>query len=121
MSVLAAYIERATAGSLTPIDLANAVQAVRASAGAAGVKQLYDAWLAHNGQDPLLYAVLFNYGVFLTDTGDLVAARVCLERAVGVKPDFMPSYINLGRIYERLGSTELAVRQWNEVTRALAD
>ncbi|SRR5579859_1523289 len=121
MSVLAAYIERAAAGSLNAMDLANAVQAVRASAGPAGVRALYDAWLAHNEKDHLLYAVLFNYGVFLTDIGDLAAARVCLERAITVKADFMPLYINLGRIYERLGSTDLAIRQWSEVTRALAD
>jgi predicted O-linked N-acetylglucosamine transferase (SPINDLY family) len=85
------------------------------------VKQLYEAWIAHNGGDLLLYAVLFNYGVFLTDTGDLGGARTCLERAIAVKPDFMPPYINLGRIYERMGSADLAVRQWTEVTRALAE
>jgi len=121
MSVLAAYIERASAGSLNAMDLATAVHVVRASAGPAGVRALYDAWLAHNEKDHLLYAVLFNYSVFLTDTGDLAAARVCLERAITVKADFMPLYINLGRIYERMGSTDLAIRQWTEVTRALAD
>jgi predicted O-linked N-acetylglucosamine transferase (SPINDLY family) len=117
MSVLAAYLERASAGTLTAVDMATATQMVRQSSGPAGVKALYDAWLARNDEDTLLYAVLFNYGVFLTELSDIDGARSCFDRAIALKPDFMPAHINLGRLYERLGSPDLALRQWDEVLR----
>ena len=120
MNALAAFLERAKARSLTAMDLANAVQLVRGGAGPAGVKLLYDTWLEHNPDDQLLYAVLFNYAVALTDFGDLATAKTLLDRAIAIKPDFMPPYINLGRIYERLGATEIAVKYWTEVTKHLA-
>jgi len=120
MSVLATYLQRATARTLTAMDLATAAPLVRHSAGPAGVKQLYETWLAHNEEDTLIYAVLFNYGVFLTDLGDIDGARANLHRAIDIKPDFMPAHINLGRLYERLGSTDLALRQWDEVLRGMA-
>src|SRR5579859_3005077 len=119
MSVLAAYLERASAGTLTAVDMATATHIVRQSAGPAGVKELYDAWLARNEDDTLFYAVLFNYGVFLTDLGDIAGARTCLDKAIALKPDFMPAHINLGRLYERMGSADLALRQWNEVLRGM--
>ncbi len=112
MSVLATYLGRAAAGTLTAMDLATAAPLVRHNAGPAGVKQLYETWLAHNEEDTLIYAVLFNYGVFLTDIGDIAGARTCLDRAIALKPDFMPAHINLGRLYERMGSADLALRQW---------
>src|SRR5579859_278134 len=120
MSALAAFLDRARARTLTAMDMANAVQLIRASAGPAGVKQLYDTWLEHNPDDQLLYAVLFNYAVALTDFGDLAGAKTLLDRAIKLKPDFMPPYINLGRIYERLGAADIAVKHWNVVTKTLA-
>lgn len=103
------------------MDLAVAIPSVRQGSGMEGVRQLYEAWLQHNEDDPLLYAVLFNYAVAMTDAGDLAAARAGFERAIALKPDFMPPYINLGRIYERLGGPDFALRQWGEVVRALGD
>jgi predicted O-linked N-acetylglucosamine transferase (SPINDLY family) len=120
MSALAAYLERATAGTLTAVDMATVAHIVRQSAGPAGVRQLYDTWLAHNEDDTLFYAVLFNYGVFLTDIGDIAGARTCLDKTIALKPDFMPAHINLGRLYERMGSADLALRQWNEVLRSMS-
>ena len=121
MSSLASLIERAAAHSLSPMDLASVMPSVRQSAGAEGMRQLYEAWLQHNEEDPLLYAVLFNFAVAMTEAGDLATARTGFERAIAIKPDFMPPYINLGRIYERLGGAEFALRQWSEVVRALSE
>jgi predicted O-linked N-acetylglucosamine transferase (SPINDLY family) len=120
MSALAAFLDRARARTLTAMDMANAVQLIRASVGPAGVKLLYDTWLEHNPEDQLLYAVLFNYAVALTDFGDLAGAKTLLDRAIELKPDFMPPYINLGRIYERLGAADIAVKHWSVVTKNLA-
>jgi len=120
MSPLPAFLERAKAKTLTAMELAHAVQLVGATAGPAGVKRLYDGWIEHNEDDQLLYAVLFNYAVFLTDLGDLNGAKTLLDRAIALKPDFMPPYINLGRLYERLGATDIAVKYWTAVTQNLA-
>ena len=56
----------------------------------------------------------------LADAGKLAPARELLERAVALNPEFMPAYINLGRVYERLGMVSLAVVQWSAVAAKLA-
>jgi predicted O-linked N-acetylglucosamine transferase (SPINDLY family) len=94
-------------------ELVRTVETLRTSGQAGSATALYSTWIEHNGDNPLLYAVLFNYAVTLTDAGQLESARTVLERAVGLNPDFMPLHINLGRVYERLGAVGLAVMQWS--------
>jgi len=94
-------------------DLIRTTETFKQSGQAASVETAYAAWIEHNQNDPLLYAVLFNYSVTLSDSGKLDQARECLERAIALSPDFMPAYINLGRIYERLGKAGLAIIQWS--------
>lgn len=117
--LLATALRRATERVMTVLDLIQTVERVRAADGEAGVQQLYDTWITHNPQDPLLYAVLFNYAVTLTDTGSLDKARETLERAQSIKPGFMPVHINLGRILERQGNIQQAVLQWTKVIDGL--
>ncbi|MBI1686835.1 O-linked N-acetylglucosamine transferase, SPINDLY family protein [Caulobacter hibisci] len=106
--------------ALSVVELINAAEGVRRAQGPAAAVALYQAWIAANGDNPLLYAVLFNFAVVLTDSGDLAGARSQLERAVVVNPDFIPTYINLGRVYERMGAANLAVLQWTAATDRLA-
>ena len=82
--------------------------------------ELYKIWLNHNPNDPLLYAIYFNYGVALSDSGDLLGAKAALEKAIEVNPDFMPPYINLGTLLERLGAVDKAYTQWAAVVNRLA-
>lgn len=107
-------------GAMGVMELTSAAAAIGAASGPAGVKALYDAWIERHPDDPLLYAVLFNYGVALTDLGDLAGAQACLQRSIGLKPDFMPARINLGRLHERQGVLDQAVLQWTQVTASLA-
>src|SRR3954469_11161670 len=93
-------------------DLIRAVEVLRTSGQPRAVEMLYAAWVEHNESHPLMYAVLFNYAVALADSEQLDAARQCLERAIGLNADFIPAYINLGRVYERLGSVAAALAQW---------
>jgi len=82
--------------------------------------ELYKIWLNHNPSDPLLYAIYFNYGVALSDSGDLPGAKEALEKAIEINPDFMPPYINLGTLLERMGAVDKAYTQWAAVVNRLA-
>jgi predicted O-linked N-acetylglucosamine transferase (SPINDLY family) len=104
---------RPMAQELSVPDLIRAVEVLKQSGQTQAVATLYSAWIEHNAQNPLLYAVLFNYAVALSDAEQLEAARQCLEQAIALNADFIPAYINLGRIHERLGSVGLALAQWS--------
>ena len=108
------------AQGLSVAELINAVEMRKVSLGAGAAADLYGAWVDHNVDHPLRYAVLFNYAVLLTDAGALDQARARLEQAIIANPDFTPAYINLGRVYERMGSTGLATLQWSNAVDRLA-
>jgi predicted O-linked N-acetylglucosamine transferase (SPINDLY family) len=103
----------AMAQSLSVTDLIRAAETLKRSGQAGSVENLYATWVQHNATHPLLSAVLFNYSVVLSDAGKLELAREALERTLKANPDFIPAYINLGRVYERLGNVGLAVLQWS--------
>ncbi|HYD65852.1 O-linked N-acetylglucosamine transferase [Azospirillum sp.] len=117
---LSTAMQRAKDRDLSVMDLIRVAEEVKVTAGPAAVLALYDAWIRHNGDHPLLYAVLFNHSVVLADGGELDAARDCLEQALSINPDFMPAYINLGRVCERLGDAGKAVLQWSVLVDRLA-
>jgi predicted O-linked N-acetylglucosamine transferase (SPINDLY family) len=94
-------------------DLIRAVELMKKNGQAQAVVALYAAWIAGHPNHPLLYAVLFNYAVTLSDSGQLDAARQMLEHAIAQNPEFMPAYINVGRVYERLGNVGLALTHWS--------
>jgi predicted O-linked N-acetylglucosamine transferase (SPINDLY family) len=101
------------AQELSVPDLIRAVELLKQGGQSGAAAALYATWIEHNPQHPLLYAVLFNYSVALGDAEQLEAARGCLERAIALSPDFIPAYINLGRIHERSGNVGLALSQWS--------
>lgn len=101
------------AQELSVPDLIRAVELLKQAGQSAAAAALYATWIEHNPTHPLLYAVLFNYSVALGDAEQLEAARGCLERCIALSPDFIPAYINLGRIHERSGSIGLALSQWS--------
>lgn len=107
-------------GSLSVADLIRTTETFKQSGQTASVETAYAAWIAANAADPLLYAVLFNYSVVLSDNGKLDAAQQCLEQAIALSADFMPAYINLGRIYERQGKIGLAIIQWSAALARMA-
>ncbi|HYD15164.1 MAG TPA: glycosyl transferase [Hyphomicrobium sp.] len=72
----------------------------------------YRDWIARHPGEPLLHAVYFNYGVALNKSGDRYGAMNALRTSLTLKPDFMPSHINLGRLLEDDGQAGLAVTQW---------
>ena len=117
---LPSAVRRARQPEVGVLQLITLVESLKASAPQDDISALYNAWIDHHPDDPLLYAALFNHAVVLTDAGDLTGARACLERVLSLNPNFMPALINLGRIHERLGVTSLAVRFWSSVVDKLA-
>jgi predicted O-linked N-acetylglucosamine transferase (SPINDLY family) len=80
--------------------------------------ELYRIWLAHNAAHPLRYAVLFNYGVLLADSGDVQSALTIYQAAAAEKADFLAPYINLGTLQERLGHPDAAIASWMKAAEA---
>ncbi|WP_031238208.1 O-linked N-acetylglucosamine transferase, SPINDLY family protein [Asticcacaulis sp. AC466] len=104
---------------MTVMELIQSAEALKAAGQEAGAIALYNQFLAQNPDHPLLYALLFNLGVILTDAGDLAQARDVMERVVDLNPDFHSVYINLGRIHEGLGNNAQAVITWNTLASRL--
>jgi len=117
--VLAPSVIRSMARGFSVFDLIKTAETMKASGQDASVELLYASWIQQNPDNPLLYAVLFNYSVVLSDLGKLQPAKECLERAIAINADFMPPYINMGRLYERTGAIGMAVVQWSAVLSKL--
>lgn len=99
--------------------LFTAVDALRAEGQPALVFELYQIWLRHNPDDPLRTAVLFNYGTALIEAKDFNGAKAALEAAIQASPGFVPPYINLGNVCERLGRQDEALQRWMQAVTAL--
>jgi predicted O-linked N-acetylglucosamine transferase (SPINDLY family) len=108
------------ARGLSVTDLIRTTETLKQSGQARASEALYATWIEQNPQHALLYAILFNYSVALSDSGKLAEARQCLERAISLNADFMPAYINLGRVCERLGTPAVSLAQWSAVAAKLS-
>jgi predicted O-linked N-acetylglucosamine transferase (SPINDLY family) len=111
--LLASALMQSTARNLSVTDLIRTADTLKAGGQKGSAERLYGTWVQHNADHPLLFAILFNYSVALTEADKLDEAQQCLERAIALNADFMPAYINLGRVYERKGSVGLAVMKWS--------
>lgn len=111
--ILSPALLQAMVGSLSVTDLIRTVETFTKSGQSASAEAAYGFWIEQNSDNTLLYAVLFNYSVILSESGKLDTAQAMLERAITLQPDFMPAHINLGRIFERQGKVGLAVVQWS--------
>jgi predicted O-linked N-acetylglucosamine transferase (SPINDLY family) len=113
-------LKRAMEKQLTVMDLLRAVGDLIGAGENHLAIALYREWLAYNQDNPLLYAVYFNYGVLLTGAGELDAAEAAMRDAIRVNPDFYPPYINLGHVYERKGIAGAGVNQWYALINRLS-
>jgi len=118
--ILSSALIQSMARDFSVAELIRTTDTLKQSGQLNSMQTLYATWIEHNQDNPLLYAVLFNYSVTLADAGKLAPARACLERAIAINPGFMPAYINLGRVYERLGMVSQAVVQWSALLAQLA-
>jgi len=117
--LLADSANLAVARRLTVIELFSRAAALSSCNENQLAAELYKTWIAHNSDDNLLHAVYFNYGVTLGGIGDRAGAINAYREGIRVKPDFYPSYINLGRMLEDSGQGGAAVTKWLELVNGL--
>jgi predicted O-linked N-acetylglucosamine transferase (SPINDLY family) len=80
---------------------------------------LYKNWIACNSNDQWLHVAYFNYSVALAKSGDRLGAINATRECIRLKPEFQPSYINLGRLLEDAGQAGEAITQWKALTDQL--
>ncbi|HYC18767.1 MAG TPA: glycosyl transferase [Pseudolabrys sp.] len=113
-------VQRAISHQLSIADLISCATRLDSCGQKQFVAELYKAWIAHNSDDNLLHAAYFNFAVVLADLGDRAGAINALQECIRLKPDFYPSYINLGRVFEDSGQPGAAVTQWLKLVQNLA-
>lgn len=114
-----ASLARIRAGQLDLAGLVHATETLKGQGRPESTIELYKTWIALNPDHPLVYAAYFNYGMALSDRGDIVGAVNVLRETIRIKPDFYAAQINLGSALERLGQVGAAVTAWNGVSSAL--
>jgi predicted O-linked N-acetylglucosamine transferase (SPINDLY family) len=100
------------APSINVFELFQQAEALRIGGDSVAAGALYEGWIAGNQGNALLYAAHFNYSIMLSNQGNLLAARDALVTTLELNPEFMPAYINLGGLLERLGAPEQGLFQW---------
>lgn len=107
-----AALQRATTGELSFSDAITAAQQLTQAGQPAQARQLYQVWLALNGEHPLAFIAHFNCSTLMAQLGDAAGAEAALRAALQRNPDFAPAHINLGSALERRGAAREAVEQW---------
>jgi predicted O-linked N-acetylglucosamine transferase (SPINDLY family) len=120
VDLFAASVHRAMSGRLSIPDLFDCTATLTSLGQKQSAVELYKTWIAHNADDKLLHAVYFNYGIALVAVGDRVGAINAYRESIRLKPDFYPSYINLGNALEGCGQAGTAVAKWLEVVNNLS-
>ena len=122
-SIIAVYrdaVARATAKQLSVVDLFKTTATLDSINQRSLSLEIYKTWIAFNADNELLFAVYYNFGVALNAVQDRTGAINALRECTRLKPDFQPSYINLGRALEDAGQTGEAVSQWLALCAKLA-
>lgn len=107
-----AALQKVTSGDLNLNELIAAAQQLTQAGQPDLARQLYQVWIAMNGDHPLLFIAHFNCSTFMAQAGDHAGALASLRAALAVNPDFAPAHINLGSALERQGDGAAAVEQW---------
>ncbi|MGE3930128.1 MAG: N-acetylglucosamine transferase [Hyphomonadaceae bacterium] len=105
-------LQKITAGGLGFHDMIAAAHQVTASGQPDQARQLYQVWIAMNGEHPLVFIAHFNCSTLQSQLGDAAGAEASLRAALQKNPDFAPAHINLGSALERRGGAKEAVEQW---------
>lgn len=107
-----AALQKVTAGPLPLGDLIAAAQQLTGAGQIEQARQLYQVWLAMNGDNPLAFIAHFNCSTIQQQLGDAAGAEISLRAAIAQNPDFAPGHINLGSALERRGAARDAIEQW---------
>lgn len=101
-------------------DLVGRAHGLAAAGDTVAAAALYAEWAAQEPDDPALHAVHFNRGVLLSAIGDLAGAAEAFSAAIRRDPGFLPPYVNLGAVLERMGAAAQAFGHWSHVANRLS-
>ena len=113
-------IGRAMEGSLSAGDLFGAASQLSEENEPFLIIELYKNWIKYNTNNPLAFAVYFNYATELTKSNQFSAAINALRESIKINPNFFPPYLALGTVYERIGEQNKAIDCWQQVVIKLA-
>ena len=102
----------ATFSNMSLFQILGAIESLPQDTAKGRKLELYEAWISNNQNNPQIYMMYFNYGSNLSSENKLNEAKEVLEAAIRSNPEFMPTYINLGFVYERLGMVDAAIDAW---------
>ena len=73
---------------------------------------VYKAWIAANPDHPQLHIALFNCSALDRQLEGPAATAAALQKAIARNANFVPAYVNLGRLQEEAGAPDRAVELW---------
>jgi predicted O-linked N-acetylglucosamine transferase (SPINDLY family) len=94
-------------------ELVAVAEQIGSNQGNRQVIDLYRTWIALHGTGaPHSYAAWFNLGAEWSYAGEPDNAILAYRASLSSRPDFAPSAINLGLLFERRGETQKALDCW---------
>ncbi len=113
-------ISKSVSQELGIMELLSAAETLKATMGDEKVAQLYKVWLEHNPDNPVCYAIYFNYGITLTALNDNEGGIAAYTKSLELNPSFFSAQINMGSLYERQGRLDKAAGEWLAVANKLS-
>ena len=118
-SLFLSTVERVTSGLVELGELVTVANQLVAAGDISGAEQLYRVWIGFNGDNPGLFVAWFNLSTLPLGPDRSAAVAEALEKALALKPDFYPAYINLGGSRERAGDADGAIALWRQAVERL--
>ena len=113
--LFASHLYRAIKGDLGANDAVGAASQLDAAGEIDLAIELYRAWIRHNADSPVVYAIYYNYGALLLKNQQFSDAKDALREAISRQAGFFPAYFQLGNALEYLGATQKAIECWQQV------
>lgn len=107
-------MQLAKSGSMSLEQLMQQADALKASGYANAGMDLYKIWIACT-QSPTRFVALFNWGVMMSEAGDMDGAEMAYRQCIGLNAGLLQAKINLGLTLERKKNFDEALQQWGEV------
>ena len=111
---LDALMQSAKTGEMSLEVLMQEAEKLKAAGHMEEVKTLYKIWIACT-QSPTRFVALFNWGVMLSESGDLDGAEMAYRQCIALNPSLLQAKINLGLTLERKNKLDEALAEWASV------
>ncbi|CAN1553642.1 Spy Predicted O-linked N-acetylglucosamine transferase, SPINDLY family [Burkholderiaceae bacterium] len=107
-------MNQAKSGAMPLEVLMQQAEALKQAGRSQDAMSLYKIWIACT-QSPTRFVALFNWGVMLSEAGDMDAAEMAYRQCVALNPGLLQAKINLGLTLERKKNFDEALQQWGDV------